>query len=1059
MITKKSFTYNRLQQAVHTWCKHSFKGKYTLALFLMVISCTLSAQSNKSKPLNAGRVIKGIVTDMNDETIIGASIALKNTTVGSISDVNGIYTLNVPTQNSTIVISYIGYVTQEIKIDSKEYYRVKLAEDNKTIDEVVVVGYGSQNKATITGSVAVVRGDDVKKSPEANITNTLVGRMPGLIANNRSGEPGNDFSEILIRGKCTIGNSQPLFVIDGIANRFGGIDRLNSSDIESITVLKDASAAIYGAQAANGVILVTTKRGISSKPVITYEGSYGLSENTRTPKLMDAVQFMTYEDEMNAIDHPDDITQQKFRGIKDKYVNGVYPNPNKYGNTEWMGVVFQKLAPKTQHSISVRGGNESVKYYVSGAFLYQEPCYKNTNFNFNTNQLRASIDANITKNLTVNLDLSTREENRNESNYATDKIFWEAFNAYPYLNDYYPSNNLPASGISWGNNVAILASGGTGYYKVKDYFVNSKVGFDLKLPSITKGLFINGYLARDKQFRNDEKLMGQWDAYNYDEITDTYSNIRATTGDGNINLTQRNDSRSLNTAMIRLGYERKFQYNSVSAFVAYEQSSDNTDWFSGYRRDLPSVENAILNKGGEVDKTNAGSSSFSKRQNIFGRCSYAYKDKYLAEATLRRDGSVNFDKGKRWGWFPGLSLGWRVSEESFMKNFDFINELKIKASVGQLGNDRVPSFQYFNVYNMSQGGRFGVDTKQTKGYTIGQWNAKKDRYINAANPNITWEKSTNYNVGFESQFMQGMFAFDAQYFHSYRTDILTPRIASIPLYAGILAPDENIGIISNQGFELELTHRHKIGEFTYAVGGNFTFARNKIVNIDEETGIPDWQKRTGYSIDSYLVYKTDGLFQNELDVIKSPRPTGESKPGDIKYVNNPAIKDNVITQADMVRIHQSPTPEIVYGFTLNGGYNGFELTMLLQGQARATTLIQPYTYNRDVDYYNNRWISAEATPNAKYPRAFDKNDPINSLPSDFWLNDASFLRLKNLEVAYNFKGDWLKRMNVKSVRISLSGSNLLTLSKIKILDPETTEQGGLYYPQQRIYNIGLSVTL
>ena len=1048
MITKRTFADNRLKRSVHSLLTYLFCRKHILILVLIVCSFqnVSFSQSHKSKENNTNRVIKGLITDIKNEAIIGASISIKGEKTGSVSDASGNFSLSVPVGKSAILVSFIGCETQEIILGEKDFYRIKLFEKSKDIDEVVVVGYATQRKATVTGSVASVKGDDVKKSPEANITNTLVGRMPGLIANNRSGEPGNDYSEILIRGKGTIGDTQPLFVIDGVANRYGGIDRLNSSDIESITILKDASAAIYGAQGANGVILVTTKRGVSSKPVITYEGSYGLSENTRTPKLMDAYQYMTYMDEIAAYEYPADKTQQKFLGIKEHYLDGTI-NTKIWGNTEWMSAVFQRSAPKTQHSISVRGGNDKVKYYVSGAFLYQEPCYKNTNFNFNTNQLRASIDANITNDLKVNVDISTREEIRNESNYSTGSLFWEAFNAYPYLHDYY-DNGLPASGIAWGNNVAILAAGGTGYYKVNDNFINSKVGFDLKLPWITNGLYFNGYLALDKQFRNEKKLMGQWDAYTYDAVKDTYTDIYATTGDGNINLSQRIDSKSMSTVLMRLGYERRFKDHNINAFVAYEQSRDENNWFSAYRKNLPNTQVDYLFAGADADKTNNGASTIFARQNLFGRLSYAFKDKYLAEFTYRHDGSMNFAPGKRWGNFPGLSIGWRMSEEEFMKKYDFINELKVKASVGQLGNDRVSPFQYLTAFYLNPGAQLGVNTVRTNGFTVGT----------TPNTNITWEVSTNYNIGFESQFLHGMFSFDAQYFYSYRSNILIPRNASVPGYTGLTLPDENIGVIANQGIELEFAHHNKLGEFTYSIGGNFTFARNQIISIDEAADVPEWQKRTGYSIDSYLVYKSNGLFQTSTDVVSTKARLAGTQAGDIKYINYDAT-DNAITDRDKVRIHQSPTPEIVYGITMNGGWKEFELSVLLQGQALATTMIQPYTYNRDVDYFTNRWISNTETPNAKYPRAFSKNDPINSLPSDFWLNDASFIRLKNLQLSYNFKGEWLKTMKIQNLRVYFAGSNLLTFSKIKILDPETIDSGGLYYPQQRIYNFGVSLSL
>lgn len=990
------------------------------------------------------RMVKGVVKDSNGETVIGAAVQLKNNTIGTVTNENGEFSLSVPVKNAVLMVSYLGYKTQEVPVSGRDMLQIKLVEDNQQLDEVVVVGYGTQRKATVTGSITSIKGEELKRSPEANLTNSLVGRMAGVIANNRSGEPGSDYSDILIRGKATLGNTQPLFVIDGVANRWGNIDRLNPSDIESMTVLKDASAAIYGSQAANGVILVTTKRGSNSKPTITYEGSFGLSQNTRTPKLMNAYQYMVYEDEINAADFPTDITKQRFKDVKGQYLDGTIDR-NVWGDTDWMGVVFQKSAPKTQHSLAVRGGTERVKYYISGAYLYQEPCYKNTTFDFSTFQLRSNIDANITKDLTVTLELATRQESRNESNYSTSNLFWEAFNAYPYLHDYY-DNGLPGPGISWGNNIAIMAQGQTGYYKVRDNYINSKVGADLKMPWITPGLYVGAYVAFDKQFRGEKTQNGMWNAYRYDKETGNYENIYETTGQKNINLSERNDSKSMTTVVAKVGYDRRFEQHSVNAFVAYEQSREEGDWFSGWRRDFYNQEVDYLFAGGDREKTNDGNTYISARQNIFGRLSYGFMDRYLAEFTLRRDGSMNFPKDKRWGWFPGLSLGWRITEESFMDNVKFLNELKLKGSVGQLGNDRVDPFQYLESYNIQNGAQFGTDPKRGKGFTLGR----------IPNKNITWEVATTYNIGFESQFFNGLLSFDAQYFFAKRDKILITRQASIPDYTGLTLPDENIGKIQNQGFEIETAHRNKIGNFTYYVGGNFTFARNEIIFFDEAENTPDWQKRTGFPIDSYLVYLSDGIFQDNKDLFATKARLPGSKPGDIRYQNIDG--DMAITDRDKKRIYESPVPQIVYGITLGGTWKGIELNVLFQGQALAKTMIQPYTYNRDVDYFENRWISKEATPNAKYPRAFSKDDPINKLPSDFWLRDASFLRLKNLEIAYNLKSEWLKKVKMESARIYVSGSNLLTFDKIKLQDPEGVDQGGLYYPQQRIFNIGVNVS-
>ncbi|HBX19045.1 MAG TPA: TonB-dependent receptor, partial [Porphyromonadaceae bacterium] len=434
------------------------------------------------------------------------------------------------------------------------------------------------------------------------------------------------------------------------------------------------------------VILVTTKRGNDSKPIITYEGNFGLSEHTRTPQLMNAYQYMVYDDEINA--HFG--RTEKYKDVKNGYLDGTI-DPLQYADTDWMDVVF-RMAPQTQHSLSVRGGNDRIRYYISGGYMYQEPGFKNTDLNFKTAQVRSNLDARITEDFTVSLELAMRQENRHNSNYDSSTFFWEAFHAYPFLPAYYP-NGLPGPGLSWGNNLGILASGKTGYDKVKDNFTNLKVAFDLKMPWLLDGLYIAGYAAFDSQFRGEKKLMDMWDAYRYNPSTKEYDNIRSTTGDGNINLTQRYDDNRINSLHLKLGYEKRFTEHSINAFIAYEQSKSTGDWFSAYRRDFLSNAVDYLFAGSDNQKDNNGSGSISARQNFFGRLTYGFKDRYLAEFTLRRDGSQNFSSDSRWGWFPGLSAGWRISEESFFKdNISHVDEFKIKASWGKLGNDRVAPF-------------------------------------------------------------------------------------------------------------------------------------------------------------------------------------------------------------------------------------------------------------------------------------------------------------------------------------------------------------------------------
>lgn len=982
--------------------------------------------------------VTGIVLDSQGEPVIGANVVEKGTTNGTITDVSGAFTLDL-SPNAILKVSYIGYADQEVAVNNRKSLEIRLAENTELIDEVIVVGYGTQKKATVTGSVAQVSGEVIKQSPAANLSNSIAGRIPGVVANNRSGEPGSDASEIYIRGKGTLGNSSPLYVIDGVANR-GGIDRLNPNDIESISVLKDASASIYGAQAANGVILVTTKRGTDSKPVIAYDGNFSVSQNTRTPHLMNAYQYMVYDDEANKYMGRDQI----WANIKGGYLDGTI-DPLQYADTDWFDATFRNFAPQTQHSLSVRGGNDRVKYYISGGYLYQEPGFKNTNMDFNTLQVRSNLDAKITKDFTVSLELSTRQENRNQSNISSSDFFYEAYMIYPYLPDFYP-NGLPGPGISKGKNLALLATGVTGYNKIKDNYMNTKVSFDLKMPWVLDGLYLSGYGAFDTQFRREKLLNDTWDAYRYNPTTKEYDKVATGNKNNFIDLTQKSDESRITTFHIKLGYEKRFEEHSVNAFIAYEQSKTTGDWFSAYRRDFLSSSVDYLFAGSDIEKSNDGKGSISARQNYFGRLSYGYKDRYMAEFTLRYDGSQNFASSERWGVFPGLSVGWRISEEEFFKkSLPFVNELKIRASWGKLGNDRVDPFQYLSTFNLTNGAHFGIDPVLNKGFTIGR----------LSNPLITWEKVDTKNIGFESQFLNGLIGFDFEYFNSNRKDILTPKQASVPDYTGLTLPDQNIGEVGNQGFETSLIYRNKVNKVDYYIGGNLTFARNKIKFFDEANDIPDWQRRTGYAIDSWLVYKTDGIYQTQKEVDDSPHLMN-AQPGDIKYVD--VDDDGEITANDMVRIHESAIPEIVYGINMGAKWNGFELNILWTGQGRAKQMIRPFGYNRDVEYFDNRWISAEETPNSLYPRAFNTQDQINNRDSDFWLKNAAFLRLKNVELAYNVPSSWLEKINIRDLRVFVSGFNLFSIDKIKVLDPEGSNAAGMYYPQQRVYNVGLSLS-
>lgn len=1023
----------------------------------VIDNATAATNSVSEAQQEQTRLVRGIVTDQAGDPIVGATVVIKGTTKAVLTQLDGNFDIKVSDSHEMLLISYVGMEQVELPLlKSQSDYKVVMQPSVQSIDDVVVVGYGKQKKATVTGSVAQVEGKALEQAHSANLSNTLVGRMPGVIANNRSGQPGEDFSSILIRGKGSFGNNSPLFVIDGVANRPGGIDRLNPSDIESVSVLKDASAAIYGAQAANGVILVTTKRGKESKPTISYDGSFTLQQPTRSPDWLNAYQYMNYQDEVSRYFG----RNEEYKDIKGGYLDGTIDR-KRYADTDWNKAVMRELTPQTQHSLALRGGTENVSYYTSIGYLYQEYAYRNSDRNFNTLQARTNVDAKVSNDIRVSVDMGFRQENRNAPIYSSGNIFWETMHAYPFLFDYY-ENGLTGAGVEAGRNPVLLGTSIPGYHKVTDNFLNSKVTLDIQMPWITKGLSVSAYAAYDLQFRAEKKMMDQWDAYEYDPLNDKYNNIRERTGDKKIWLQQRQDNNQTLTINARLAYDRTFGDHAVSAFVAYEQSRFDGAWFNAYRENFLSSNLDYMFAGGDKNKTNDGKGSVSARQNIFGRVNYGYQNKYLLEATLRYDGSQNFANDVRWGLFPGVSAGWRLSQENFMKNAKSVDELKLRASWGKLGNDRVDPFQYLSTFTLGDGGVFGEDPTMNQGFYPGRM----------ANPNITWEIVETTNVGVDASFWKGMLSFSAQYFYSLRTNILTPKLASIPDYTGIVLPDQNIGEIQNQGIELEVMHRNQIGDWSYYVGGNFSFIENKILYFDEAANIPQWQRRTGGPIDSWLAYKTDGIYQN-WDQIKADGKNvlPGTKPGDIRYLDVDGVDG--ITSGDRVRMNNTPTPAIVFGLSLGFEWKGLGLNMLFQGQGNAQQMVRPYSYNFDQSIYEGRWISEAETPNARYPRATNyRDDAINTKDSDFWLIDASFLRLKNLELSYAMPRDLLKKAKIEQVRFFLSGTNLFVIDKIKIQDPETGGDftkdisaansnpgaNGMYYPQQRTFSFGVNIT-
>lgn len=997
--------------------------------------------------------LKGVVYDEAGDPVIGASVMVKGTSVGTATDIDGAYALNVPSKG-TLIVSYVGYQTQEIALNGQTTLDIHLVEDAAALDEVVVVGYGVQKKATLTGSVSSVGGEDIKKVSAANLSNTLAGKTAGIIANTRSGEPGEDGAEISIRGKGTLGSTAPLIIVDGIADR--SFSRLNPEDIESISVLKDASAAIYGARAANGVILVTTKRGKEGKVKVNYNGSYTWAQPTRIPKMLSSYQYATYRNEYDADSRHDSPGLTFNETALEHYKN--HDDLDHFPDTDWWDATAKKWAGRTQHSVSVSGGNEKVSFYSSFQYMWQDALYRKSAQDYSQFQITSNVDAKISKAITFSLDILGRQEKRNRGVFSTEDLFGKLLTMFPGAAPYF-ENGLPRVGYDGiTNNSTIMVTDAPGYNRYKYHILDIKPKVRVDLDIITKGLYAEAYAALDFGFNYGKQLNRPYDLYALEN--GEYVNKREMTG--KISVSDWSDHSLNSTWNVRLGYERTFnELHKINAFVAYEENRYSFHSLSAYRTNFLSDLLPDLFAGSDVpdDKDNSGYSNITSRRNVFGRINYDYDGKYLAEVTMRYDGSMNFSKNRRWGFFPAFSLGWVISQESFFERAtQAVNFLKLKFSWGKMGNDNILPYQYLSQYKFGQnadnegtGAYFGAGTdgKINKGFYLAR----------VANPLVTWESSRMINAGISANFLNNMFGLDVDWFHSVRDDILCYRSASIPSFSGLKLPTENLGKVTNTGVEIMATYRDHAGDFSWNITGNFTYARNKVNFIDEAASVPDWQRQEGSPIDGMTIYNALGIYQNWDEVNSTPHIAGAA-PGDLIYADTNG--DGNITWDDAVRYDYSPTPRIIYGLTLNGEWKGIDLSIFFQGQGQAHEIVMP-TMNMATDFYEGRWRdgnTAEQNLNARWPKAFigqTYGDQWNGVQSTWWIRNSSFLRLKSLEIGYTLPRKWWGNSGIENIRIYFNGSNLFTLDNYKVADPEIGN-AITSYPLQRSLTFGAGIT-
>lgn len=1023
--------------------------------------------------------VVGIVTSSSDGLrLAGVSVSIKGTSQGVSTDEEGRYAIeNVPT-GAVLVFSMVGYTTKEETVGNRNMIDVILEPTTSDLEEVVVVGYGTQRRETITGSVASVKSAELMKSPTVNVSNALAGRLPGVVATQSSAEPGYDGASIRIRGTNTLGNSGPLIVIDGIPARAGGFERISPADIDNISVLKDASAAIYGARAANGVILITTKRGKTGKPSLSYTFNQAFSQPTVIPELADAVQYSEMRNELEIFKLPVDewaAAQAAFResgsytrndgsvltapaSPEDMRLYADGSDPWGHPNTDWYGAALKNWSPQSQHNLQISGGTEDIKYLTSIGYQTQDAYYKKSATGYEQYDVRINLDANINKYISTKIGLLGRQEDRHFPTKSAATIFRMLMRGIPTEPAFWP-NGMPGPDIEYGENPVVITTDQTGYDRDKRYYFQTNGQVDITIPWV-EGLKFSGTASVDKYIKKTKRWEIPWYLYtwqgDYEDDGVTPLLVRGQRGPADPRLTQ-GDEDQLNVLLGGvLTYDRTFGDHTLNLLAGVNRETIRNDNFNAFRRYFISTSIDYLFAGGEAEKNNGGGAWERARLNYFGRVGYNFRSKYIAEFLWRYDGSYMFPESSRYGFFPGVMAGWMISEENFWKDgVPFVNYLKLRGSYGQMGNDNIEydgtlqEYQYFSTYG------FGT-------YIVGNELVKSLYESRVPNSFITWEVANNYNIGLDGQLMDNKFNFTVEWFKNRRESILWRRNASIPQTTGMTLPAENIGIVENGGWDFAVGYTDQFGDLSLTVGLNGGYAKNKIIFWDEAPGAPEWQQSTGRTINSGLYYIYDGVFRDEAEIAANTLDyssvTNSLRPGDMKFVdyNN----DGKITSDDRVRRDKNTIPTFQGGLNIGLQYKGFDLTLLFQGAAggelRVGTDESGAIGNFLVDFYKNRWrVDA---PSSEHPRIADRSDQYYSSGNTYWLRSTDYVRLKNLELGYTFPNRWMEQAGISNLRIYVSGFNLLTWDETGVFDPESINQTGQYYPQARLLNTGIAVT-
>ena len=997
--------------------------------------------------------VSGVVKDDTGEPVIGAGVLVKGTTLGTITDIDGHFSFRADDLNGVLVVSFVGMETQEIPMKGKGTFDIVLKSSNTLLEEVQVVAYGAQKKVTLTGSISSVNTDELLKVPTASIGNMLSGVLSGVSSIQSSGQPGGDDPDVFIRGISTLNtmNAKPLYLVDGVERSFFQID---PNEVENITILKDASStAVFGVRGANGVIIVTTKRGKEGKAKINASFSYGIQTPTRMPEFVNSYDYATFLNEAYTNDGKDPkFTPEAVEAFR------THSNPIIYPDTDWMELLFKSSAPQTQGNVNISGGTERVRYFISMGMLDQKGFFKNhdtrydANFNFNRYNYRANLDIDFTKTTLVAINMGGRVEKRNfprsgdDINQLFRRIYWATPFSGPGIVDgkWIKGNSqyLPV-GLSDGlGNIY-----GRGYGSKTTNVVNLDLALTQKLDFVTKGLQFKIKVAYNSGYDHTKERATSIESYQpwyrkdvtwMEHPAGSDPNEVVYIQDGEAGLISYAESFGKSRdwyAEASFDWKRDFDLHHLSALALYNQSKTYYP-----DSDYPGIPRGYVG--------------------LVGRVTYDYDNKYLIEGNVGYNGSENFAPGNRYGFFPAVSGGWVLTQEEFLKDNPVVNFLKIRASYGIVGNDRyhpygtgfMDRFLYLpNSYFIGSGYQFGTGTSWSPG-------AYEKSFGNSG---LSWEKSAKQNYGIDFSLFNQKLSGSIDYFYEKRTDILA-KASTDPIIHAMSLPVLNLGIVSNKGVELNLKWNHKINSFRYWTNLNVSYAKNKIVYQDEVPSEYTYTLKTGHPVGQPFGLKVRGFYYEGMEDVADHSYV--LKEGDVVYED--LNHDGKIDDNDKTAIGYPSYPLLNAGLTLGFEYKGFDFSMLWVGATKTSRVLEETfrtplgeTYDRSLmsHQFTDRW-TPETAATAKLPRATIDGVKNNYRDSELWVKDASYLRLKNIEIGYNFRLPFMPKIGMEKMRVFMTGYNLLTFDKLKISDPESMSSGVPQYPVMRVINFGLNVS-